>query len=201
MDIQLPGINGVEALHQLRADPVTSSTPVIAITASVMTQDHHFPAGLVDRARAHLVRSGKRELEQLVLWGGYYNGRAVALVSLLLPETVATWGSVTIVRTEQPVIADWLYDRGQLLFVEAHTHGEGPWATELSEVDRKYPISRQTGFLTLIVPNYARDGISLGICAVWECRALEWARLSAAETARLRVVEDTAVRKALFERD
>ena len=39
MDIQLPGISGVEALHQLRADPVTSSTPVIAITASVMTQD------------------------------------------------------------------------------------------------------------------------------------------------------------------
>ena len=31
MDIQLPGINGVEALHRLRADPVTSSTPVIAI--------------------------------------------------------------------------------------------------------------------------------------------------------------------------
>jgi two-component system, cell cycle response regulator DivK len=39
MDIQLPGISGVDALHQLRADPVTSSTPVIAITASVMTQD------------------------------------------------------------------------------------------------------------------------------------------------------------------
>jgi CheY-like chemotaxis protein len=39
MDIQLPGINGIEALHKLRADPVTSSTPVIAVTASVMTQD------------------------------------------------------------------------------------------------------------------------------------------------------------------
>jgi CheY-like chemotaxis protein len=39
MDIQLPGINGIEALHQVRADPVTRSTPVIAITASVMTQD------------------------------------------------------------------------------------------------------------------------------------------------------------------
>ena len=39
MDIQLPGINGVQALQQLRADPVTSSTPVIAITASVMTRD------------------------------------------------------------------------------------------------------------------------------------------------------------------
>src|SRR5215475_12119655 len=39
MDIQLPGINGIEALHQVRADPVTRATPVIAITASVMTQD------------------------------------------------------------------------------------------------------------------------------------------------------------------
>ena len=39
MDIQLPGINGVEALHQLRADPITSGIPVIAVTASVMPQD------------------------------------------------------------------------------------------------------------------------------------------------------------------
>ena len=39
MDIQLPGINGIEALHKVRADPVTRATPVIAITASVTTQD------------------------------------------------------------------------------------------------------------------------------------------------------------------
>ena len=39
MDIQLPGINGVEALRQLRADPVTSAIPVLAVTASVMTDD------------------------------------------------------------------------------------------------------------------------------------------------------------------
>ena len=39
MDIQLPGISGVEALHRLRGDPLTHHTPVIAITASVMPQD------------------------------------------------------------------------------------------------------------------------------------------------------------------
>ena len=39
MDIQLPGINGVEALRQLRADPMTTTIPVIAVTASVMTDD------------------------------------------------------------------------------------------------------------------------------------------------------------------
>ena len=39
MDIQLPGISGVEAFRQLRADPRTSSIPVIAVTASVMAQE------------------------------------------------------------------------------------------------------------------------------------------------------------------
>ena len=39
MDIQLPGISGIEALKVLRADPATRNIPVIAVTASVMAQD------------------------------------------------------------------------------------------------------------------------------------------------------------------
>lgn len=39
MDIQLPGIDGITALGQLRAHPATRDIPVIAVTASAMTQD------------------------------------------------------------------------------------------------------------------------------------------------------------------
>jgi two-component system cell cycle response regulator DivK len=39
MDIQLPGINGIEALRQLRADDATRSIPVVAVTASAMDRD------------------------------------------------------------------------------------------------------------------------------------------------------------------
>jgi len=39
MDIQLPGMNGMEALQRLRADQTTRAIPVIAVTASAMTQD------------------------------------------------------------------------------------------------------------------------------------------------------------------
>lgn len=39
MDIQLPGMSGIEALKVLRADPITQNIPVIAVTASVMNQD------------------------------------------------------------------------------------------------------------------------------------------------------------------
>jgi two-component system, cell cycle response regulator DivK len=37
MDIQLPGMDGITALKQLKADAITKSIPVIAVTASAMT--------------------------------------------------------------------------------------------------------------------------------------------------------------------
>ncbi|MCC7486682.1 MAG: response regulator [Burkholderiales bacterium] len=39
MDIQLPGMSGIDALKALRADPETAAIPVVAITASVMQTD------------------------------------------------------------------------------------------------------------------------------------------------------------------
>ena len=39
MDIRLPGIYGIQALGQLRADPSTRQIPVLAMTASVMSGD------------------------------------------------------------------------------------------------------------------------------------------------------------------
>ena len=41
MDIQLPGMNGIEAIGVLRADPSTADIPVAAVTASVMQQDRN----------------------------------------------------------------------------------------------------------------------------------------------------------------
>src|ERR1041384_7920981 len=39
MDIQLPGINGITAFRRIRDDPATATIPILAVTASVMTQD------------------------------------------------------------------------------------------------------------------------------------------------------------------
>jgi CheY-like chemotaxis protein len=39
MDVQLPSIDGVEALGRLRADPATAAIPVAALTALAMRED------------------------------------------------------------------------------------------------------------------------------------------------------------------
>jgi len=41
MDFHLPGMNGIEAFKVLRADPQTSSIPIVAVTASAMTEDRN----------------------------------------------------------------------------------------------------------------------------------------------------------------
>ena len=39
MDINLPGINGIEAMNILRADPATARIPIVAISANAMPSD------------------------------------------------------------------------------------------------------------------------------------------------------------------
>jgi two-component system cell cycle response regulator DivK len=39
MDIQLPDIDGIEALRRIRSDPALDATPVLAVSASVMPDD------------------------------------------------------------------------------------------------------------------------------------------------------------------
>lgn len=39
MDLQLPGIDGVETLQRLRQDSVFAGVPVVAVTAFVMAED------------------------------------------------------------------------------------------------------------------------------------------------------------------
>jgi CheY-like chemotaxis protein len=39
MDINLPGISGIEALNILRSDPLTAHIPVLAISANAMPHD------------------------------------------------------------------------------------------------------------------------------------------------------------------
>ncbi len=45
MDIQLPGIDGIEALRRIRTDPALDAVPVVAVSASVMPDDQRHIVG------------------------------------------------------------------------------------------------------------------------------------------------------------
>jgi len=56
MDVQLPGMDGIDALGRLRSNPATRDIPVIAVTASAMKQDRDriMQAGFDDYQRKPL---------------------------------------------------------------------------------------------------------------------------------------------------
>ena len=61
MDLQLPGIDGLEALRQLRAGEDGRHVPVVAVTAFAMKEDHQRAA---DAGRDHLpqcLQAGRTE--------------------------------------------------------------------------------------------------------------------------------------------
>jgi hypothetical protein len=155
-----------------------------------------FPLGLVEAATRHLQVRGSDGCEELALFAGIPVCGEVLIVSLLLPQTNSTWGHVEIVKSEQSVLSEWLVANRQLLFVESHTHGgRSRWSTKISGVDVAHPVSVRDGFLTVIVPAYAEDGIDFTTAGVWECRQLKWRRLNNRQVKeRLLVVLDDEVR-------
>lgn len=40
MDLQLPGIDGTETMNRLRRSTLDPTVPIVAVTASAMTEDH-----------------------------------------------------------------------------------------------------------------------------------------------------------------
>jgi two-component system cell cycle response regulator DivK len=50
MDMQLPGVSGLEAARQIKADPLLEGTPIVALTAMAMRGDREeiLAAGLDD---------------------------------------------------------------------------------------------------------------------------------------------------------
>jgi PAS domain S-box-containing protein len=54
MDIDLPGMNGLEALRVMRADPALADIPVVAVSAAAMSRD--VEAGMAAGFRAYLTK-------------------------------------------------------------------------------------------------------------------------------------------------
>jgi len=73
MDIQLPGMDGITAMKQLKAEPKTKSIPVIAITASAMT--HNRTTMLAEgfdgyQTKPISLKDFLREVQRVLLAGG-----------------------------------------------------------------------------------------------------------------------------------
>jgi two-component system cell cycle response regulator DivK len=73
MDLQLPGIDGAEALRRIRSDPATRIVPAVAVTAFAMPEDRRraFASGFNGYVEKPIsVRSLPQQVNDFLTLGG-----------------------------------------------------------------------------------------------------------------------------------
>lgn len=149
--------------------------------------------GIFDRTEPVLQAKGALHLEEMVLWSGYSLEDEIVITTALFPKTESSGLHILLPKPEQLALMSHLRTYNQLLFCDVHTH---PDDIPLSEADRRQPVGRQNGFLTVIVPDYGQRGLSLTTCRIWQHGNGIWSELPKAEiTKRFRIIStDEAIR-------
>jgi hypothetical protein len=91
-------------------------------------------------------------VENIVYWAGAEEGDHARISRLIEPEAHRTRRYVHVAGEEVARIVNEVYDRGEILIVQLHTH---PAAEDHSETDDCGTVSKRNGFISLVVPFYA----------------------------------------------
>lgn len=137
--------------------------------------------GILDRSEPALQAKGALHLEEMVLWSGYPLEREIIITTALFPNTESSGLHLLLPKPEQLALMSHLREYSQLLFCDVHTH---PGNIPLSEADRRHPVGRQNGFLTVIVPDYAERGLSLETSRIWQLGNGIWSEIRRADVAK-----------------
>lgn len=134
----------------------------------------------VTRLTDDLLRTaGQEGLEAFVLWSGLTNGGRFSVTSVHHPrQTSYKLPEGLCVRVDGDALHRLnieLFERRELLGVQVHTH---PTDAYHSDTDDTYPIVTQLGGLSIVVPEFARDGTDGAEIAVFRLGVRGWDHLS-----------------------
>ena len=137
------------------------------------------PASVADATDAALREAGAQGHEAFVLWTGVMDGDTFTVQEAYLPAQTGhhlpDGICVTVDGDELHRLNRWLYENGQRLGAQVHSH---PTRAYHSDTDDAYPIATQRGALSLVVPHFAADGIRGRGVATHRLTASGWSRQS-----------------------
>jgi hypothetical protein len=149
------------------------------------------PIGLVEETIGVLRHAGLKGIEAFVLWGGVVEGETLSVRSMFVPEQVGHVTDhgllVTVDGTALFEVNKALYERGLILVAQVHSH---PTDAFHSDTDDCYPLVTLEGALSVVVPDFGRDGLDAVDDWAWYRLTGEqtWTPLGAGD--RVRIVRE-----------
>lgn len=141
----------------------------------------------------HVVRATDQQLrlagqvgcERFVLWSGVQDGEKFNIRTAHVPAQTAyklpDGLCVRVEGTDLHRLNVWLFEHGEELAVQVHSH---PTDAYHSYTDDAYPIVAIRGGLSIVVPDFAREGILGQGVAYYRLAASGWDELSLEEILR-----------------
>lgn len=118
------------------------------------------PSSIADETDTQLRAAGRDGAEKFVLWSGSVRSDQFVVQTMHVPaQTAYRFSEGLCVRVEGAELHRlnvWLYEHGERLGVQVHSH---PTNAYHSETDDAYPMVTTRGGLSLVVPDFARAGV------------------------------------------
>jgi hypothetical protein len=138
------------------------------------------PARCIESTHVHLLECGLRGCEGMALWAGSRSGNAFRVQHAIIPKQRGIRSdhgiAVAVGPEELHRINVWLFQNKVSLVAQIHSH---PGAAYHSDTDDSYALVAKEGALSIVVPNFARDGFIIPRCAVYRLSAIgHWTEVS-----------------------
>jgi hypothetical protein len=144
------------------------------------------PANVVTETDAQLRDAGTSQVERFVLWSGVADGEVFHVRTAHVPEQTAyRLARGLCVRVGGDALHRlnvWLFEAHEQLAVQVHSH---PTDAYHSDTDDTFPIVTTRGGLSVVVPDFGRDGLRGPGVACYRLNATGWQELDDDEADKL----------------
>jgi hypothetical protein len=132
----------------------------------------------LERTGKALRHAGHDGYELFVLWTGVIHGDVLRVRTCHVPrQTSRKTRNGLLVRVEAQALHElnvWLYEHGEVLAAQVHAH---PTDAFHSDTDDTFPIVTTAGGLSLVVPDFALDGVLTPSSAAFRLTSNGWTRV------------------------
>jgi hypothetical protein len=157
-------------------------------------QRYFIPLSLMEATDKVFRKFMARNTEGYAWWTGYLNLDLEAQVcGVLYPEAKTQYGRVYLNRKMMSAMHRKLIELDQILLAELHTHPPG--AGGQNEVDAYNAAIFYPGFITIVVPNFARPrfyDLRDSFIYEYECSGT-WRKLEKSEILKRFIIEESLV--------
>lgn len=149
------------------------------------------PSDLCDACDEQLRQAGTAGNERFILFSGVIEQKRLLVRTMHVPKQSAYKLDgglcVRVDADELHRLNVWLYEHKERLAIQVHSH---PTEAFHSDTDDAYPMVTTRGGLSLVVPDFARDGVRGPRTALYRLSKAGWQGLSAFDTGRVLSLQD-----------